>query len=58
MKNKIQYLIESKYSIKTTKSSTIIAIKTNGIKILREGDISIKILTEFLQKEGYSVCGK
>lgn len=58
MKNKIQYLIESKHLIKTTKSSTIIAIKTNGIKILREGDISTEILTEFLQKEGYSVDRK
>ena len=58
MKNKIQYFIESKDPIKTTKSSTIIAIENDGIKILRDGDISTEVLTEFLHKEGYSVNGK
>lgn len=58
MKNKVKYLIESNNPINTTKSSTIIAIKTDGIKILREGDISSEILTEFLKKEGYFIYDK
>jgi len=58
MGNKVKYFLESKQSIKTTKSSTIIAIENDGIRILREGDISTKILRNYLQKEGYSVNGK
>lgn len=58
MNNKIQYLIESKHPIKTTKSSTIIAVKNDGIEILREGDISTEMLTKFLHKKGYSVNGE
>jgi len=58
MNNKIEYLLESKQPIKTTKSSTIIAIENDGIKILRDGDISIEMLTDLLHKEGYSVNGK
>ena len=58
MGNKVKYFLESKQPIKNTKSSTIIAIKNDGVEVLREGDISTATLTDYLNKEGYSVNGK
>lgn len=57
MGNKVRYFLESKQPIENTKSSTIIAIKNDGVEVLREGDISTEILTTYLHKEGYFVNG-
>lgn len=51
----VEYFIESESEMKTSKSSTIVSLKENGIKILREGDIDRSLLSQVLSKEGYAV---
>lgn len=51
----VKYFIESEQPIKTSKSSTIVLLKENGIKICREGDIDRSTLENMLCKEGYEV---
>lgn len=53
--NCVEYFIESEQPIKTSKSSTIVLLKENGIKICREGDIDRAALVNALCKEGYEV---
>lgn len=53
--NCVKYFIESEQPIKTSKSSTIVLLKENGIKICREGDIDRTTLVNMLCKEGYEV---
>lgn len=53
--NCVDYFLESEQPIHTSKSSTIVLVKKEGIKILREGDINREILMNVLCKEGYEV---
>lgn len=53
--NNVEYFIESEQPIHTSKSSTIVVLKENGIKILREGDIDRLDLVNVLHREGYEV---
>lgn len=54
MGEKVKYLLQTKDKITNTKSSTIIKINENGnVSILRQGDISKKVLARTLTEGGY-----
>lgn len=55
MSEQIPYLIEDLEENHATSSSTIVLLERNGIKVLREGDITLNILKGVLEKEGYYV---
>ena len=51
----VKYFIESETNITTSKSSTIVSIHTHSIRILREGDITRKMLADIVSKEGFEI---
>jgi L-threonylcarbamoyladenylate synthase len=53
--NRVKYFIESEIENTTSKSSTIILITSNSVKILREGDLTKRMLTTVLATEGFNV---
>lgn len=55
MGNSVKYFIESQHPILNSKSSTIISIEDKGVKVLREGDVTLEVLDKFLKEEGYHV---
>ncbi|CAG8998772.1 MAG: Threonylcarbamoyl-AMP synthase [Candidatus Celerinatantimonas neptuna] len=55
MENKVEYLISSNKKPNTSKSSTIIRVIKNGVKIVRLGDITKEDLERALIKDGYHV---
>jgi len=55
MGNKVKYMVQSENDIASSKSSTIVRVKEDGVLILREGDIGTKELESVLCSKGFNV---
>lgn len=55
MKNCVDFFIESSNAISTSKSSTIVSVIDNTVKLIREGDIDKKALDNALHVEEITV---